>query len=386
MSKRLTAQFAFLEEVDRLKTVDRANLLLDGSREENSAEHSWHLALYALILAPFAKPGVNVLRAARMLLLHDLVEIDVGDHPIHLDVDWEAVAKAERAAAERLFGLLPPDQGDRLLALWHEFEADQTPDARFAKLLDRCQPIFQTLCADAPRPDHVEIVKANLRDGRAANLRQEFPAAAAYAMERLGHPSEQPQDSLADRMVFLNECDKLKAVLRASRLSDGSRRENSAEHSWHVCLFALILAEHAGPGVNVDRVLQMLLIHDIVEVDAGDNPIHGTVNKAEVETLEQAAADRLFGLLPTAQGMGLRHLWEEFEAAQSPDARFAKAIDRVQVPILNLANGGGTWLDYRVTLPQLVERVGQPIALGAPAVWDWLFDRLETHFRPLGEI
>ena len=144
MSDRIDAQIAFLSEADLLKSVNRANMILDGSRAENSAEHSWHLALWALVLAPLADDAVDVSRAIRMLLLHDLVEIDAGDHPIHLETDWEAVARAERAAADRLFGLLPADQGAEFLTLWQEFEADQTPTARFAKRLDRCQPIFQT--------------------------------------------------------------------------------------------------------------------------------------------------------------------------------------------------------------------------------------------------
>ncbi|MCI5098397.1 MAG: HD domain-containing protein [Rhodobacteraceae bacterium] len=380
MTARLDAQIRFLLEADRLKSVDRANLLLDGSRPENSAEHSWHLALYALVLAPLADPGVDVLRAVRMLMLHDLVEIDAGDHPIHLDHDWDAVARAEEAAALRLFGLLPPDQAQALLALRAEFEAAETPTAQFAKRLDRCQPIFQTLCADAPVAEHVDIVIGNLDGGRAASLAQEFPAAYAHAEHLLGRANAVDTSGLTQRLALLNEADKLKLVVRASKLADGSRRENSAEHSWHIMLFAMILQEYAEAGVSIDRVLTMLLLHDLVEIDAGDNPIHGQVDHAAVEALEKAAADRLFGLLPPDEGQGLRALWEEFEAAESPDAVFAKAIDRIQVPITNLANGGGTWTEYRVTLEQLEARVGTKVSLGAPDVWDWLRPQLHAHF------
>jgi putative hydrolase of HD superfamily len=380
LTARLDAQIRFLLEADRLKSVDRANLLLDGSRPENSAEHSWHLALYALVLAPLADPRVDVLRAVRMLMLHDLVEIDAGDHPIHLDHDWDAVARAEEAAAQRLFGLLPPDQAQALLALRAEFEAAETPTAQFAKRLDRCQPIFQTLCADAPVAEHVDIVIGNLDGGRAASLEQEFPAAYAHAEHLLGRANAVDTSGLTQRLALLNEADKLKLVVRASKLADGSRRENSAEHSWHIMLFAMILQEYAEAGVSIDRVLTMLLLHDLVEVDAGDNPIHGQVDHAAVEALEKAAADRLFGLLPPDEGQSLRALWEEFEAAESPDAVFAKAIDRIQVPITNLANGGGTWTEYRVTLEQLEARVGTKVSLGAPDVWDWLRPQLHAHF------
>lgn len=379
MTDRLAAQIAFLKEADKLKTVERANVLLDLSRPENSAEHSWHLALWALIFEPFAGSDVRVDRAIRMLLLHDLVEIDVGDHPIHEETDWNAVATAELKAANRLFGLLPRDQAETFLSLWTEFEADQTPDARYAKMLDRCQPIFQVLCADQPVPDHVDVVVENLSSGRAAYLEQSFPEAFAHANALLEKTSP-AQDRFTARLPLLIEADLLKTVNRASRLINSTRFENSAEHSWHVMLYAWVLSEHAGEAVSLDRVLRMLLLHDIVEIDAGDNPIHGHVDHAAQEAAEIKAAERLFGLLPTAQCEALMTLWSEFEAAETPDAQFGKAIDRIQTPIANLASGGGSWIDYDVTLPQMDQRVGTPIKRGAPSLWQWLRPELERFF------
>lgn len=185
---------------------------------------------------------------------------------------------------------------------------------------------------------------------------------------------------LEAQIAFLKEADRLKSVLRASRLIDDSRAENSAEHSWHIMLYALVLADQAGPDVQIDRVLRMLLIHDIVEIDAGDNPIHGAYDAAHVAALEEAAATRLFGLLPADQAAEFRALWEEFEAAQTPDAQFAKAIDRVQTPIINLAQNGGTWAEYGVTLPDMDIRVGTPIARAAPGLWAWLRPRIAAWF------
>ncbi|WP_238369012.1 HD domain-containing protein [Heliomarina baculiformis] len=182
------------------------------------------------------------------------------------------------------------------------------------------------------------------------------------------------------QIAFLKEADQLKSVLRASRLIDGSRRENSAEHSWHIMLYAMVLGEHAGPEVSVPRVLRMLLLHDIVEIDAGDAPIHGTVDHAAMAAKEEAAAERLFGLLPEDQAQEYLEIWREFEAAETPDARFAKAIDRVQTPVANLANGGGTWAEYNVTLDQLDQRVGTPISAGAPGLWHWLRPKLAAFF------
>jgi len=180
---------------------------------------------------------------------------------------------------------------------------------------------------------------------------------------------------------FLIEADRLKGVLRGTPIHDGSRRENSAEHSWHIMLYAMTLAEHAERPVNIDRVLKMLLLHDIVEIDAGDNPIHGDHDLAAMEAAEQAAADRLFGMLPDDQAASYRALWEEFEAAESDDAIFAKSVDRVQPVVANLETGGGTWSEYNVTRAQLETRVGAKVNRGAPALWTHLKGRLDAWFR-----
>ncbi|MEO9652880.1 MAG: HD domain-containing protein [Roseobacter sp.] len=187
-------------------------------------------------------------------------------------------------------------------------------------------------------------------------------------------------DRLTAQFAFLSEADKLKSVLRASKLHDASRFENSAEHSWHVMLYALVLSDQAGPGVDINRVIKMLLLHDIVEIDAGDNPIHGDFDSAVQEAEEKLAADRLFGLLPEDMAIEFHALWDEFENAETPDAVFAKSIDRVQTPIGNLANGGGTWRDYDVSYEQLESRVGTPISKGTPNVWTWLQPKLKAFF------
>ena len=186
------------------------------------------------------------------------------------------------------------------------------------------------------------------------------------------------------QMAFLMEADRLKSVTRATPLCDRSRCETSAEHSWHIALYALTLAEHAPEGVAADRVIRMLLLHDLVEIDAGDHPIYGDHDPAETEAAERAAADRIFGLLPADQGAAFRALWEEFEAAQTPDARFARAIDRFQTPNHNLATGGGSWADYGVSQQTVEARVGQRVAAGAPALWAWLHPRLAAWFTARG--
>ena len=193
-----------------------------------------------------------------------------------------------------------------------------------------------------------------------------------------------PSDRLSQQFAFLNEADRLKSVLRATTLVDGSRPENSGEHSWHLALYALVLADQAAPGVDINRVLRMLLIHDLVEIDVGDVPIHSANGlahgSADTQAAEARAADRIFGLLPDDLRDDLRALWEEFEAAESPDAVFAKSLDRVQPVMANLMSGGGTWKTYEVTAEQLEQRVGAKIARGAPALWAWVKQRTAAYF------
>lgn len=185
-----------------------------------------------------------------------------------------------------------------------------------------------------------------------------------------------------DRQIaFLLEADKLKSVVRATTLADGSRHENSAEHSWHLALFALVLQNQAPVGVDIHRVIQMLLIHDIVEIDAGDAPIFDEVDIEAMEAAEAKGAERLFGLLPASQGAALKALWHEFEAAETPDAQFAKSLDRFQPPLLNLASGGGSWTDYGVSEDMVRNRVGAKIDIGAPKLWAWISPRIASFFK-----
>lgn len=186
----------------------------------------------------------------------------------------------------------------------------------------------------------------------------------------------QPGDRLEQQIAFLMEAERLKTVTRATPIADGSRPENSAEHSWHLALFALVLGDHAETDVDLNRVIRMLILHDIVEVDAGDHPIHGTVDHAAKEAAEIAAADRLYGLLPPVQGAELRAIWDEFEAGKTAEARFARALDRFQPPLLNLAAGGIGWTPFDVTPEKIEARVAPAIRNGAPSLWAYLWPRI----------
>lgn len=184
------------------------------------------------------------------------------------------------------------------------------------------------------------------------------------------------------QLDFLIEADKLKSVVRGTTLNDGSRYENSGEHSWHIALYALVMAEHARNPIDVSRVIKMLLLHDLVEIDAGDVPIHSEqARDADAQNAaEQDAATRVFGLLPPDQAAVFRALWDEFEAAETNDAIFAKSIDRVQPVVSNLQAGGTSWITYNVTRDQIQKRAGDKILRGAPAIWNALKTRIDAWF------
>lgn len=160
---------------------------------------------------------------------------------------------------------------------------------------------------------------------------------------------ELPDDD-RQRLGFLVVAHGLTGVERVNRLRDGSRSETSAEHSWHLALMGLVLGD--GQGLDLGRITAMLLVHDIVEVDAGDVPIYDEAARLAIEAVEAQAAERLFGLLPSAGGGDLRELWEEFEAAQTPEARFARAVDRLQPMVLHWSGDGSAWAARGVTVAQ----------------------------------
>jgi putative hydrolase of HD superfamily len=167
-----------------------------------------------------------------------------------------------------------------------------------------------------------------------------------------------PEEPLESQLRFVLEADRLKTVTRQSPIADSSRRENSAEHSWHLALMALVLAEHAPPGTDLCKVSAMLLLHDLVEIDAGDLFLYAdAAAHARQEEAELAAAGRIFAILPAPQAAAVRALWEEFEERRTPEARFARALDRLQPMLLNMQTQGGTWAAHGVTLDRVLPNV-----------------------------
>lgn len=189
-------------------------------------------------------------------------------------------------------------------------------------------------------------------------------------------PDSPQRRRLEQQLEFIAEIDKLKGVVRQTPLIDRSRRENDAEHSWELAVMAIVLAEYAGSPVDLPRVVTMLLIHDIVEIDAGDTFLYDDEAATTKPAREQRAADRLFELLPNDQATELRALWDEFEDLKTPEARFAKALDRLQPLLHNYRARGGTWKEPGVNHARVTERKSV-IGRGSPTLWAYAREVLQ---------
>lgn len=183
-------------------------------------------------------------------------------------------------------------------------------------------------------------------------------------------------ERLAKQIQFIAEVDKLKQVLRRTSPIGAERRENSAEHSWQVVLTALLLEEHANEPLNMLRVVQMLAIHDTVEIDVGDTFHYDKHKHTDLSERETAAAVRIFSLLPIDQRQLYLSLWREFEARETAEARYAAAVDRAIAFVMNLNNKGGTWVSHNLTAEQILSR-NSHVAEGSKALWQWVCQTVE---------
>lgn len=161
---------------------------------------------------------------------------------------------------------------------------------------------------------------------------------------------------LREQLDFIIECDRMKAIIRRSPLVAANRRENDAEHSWHLALMVILLAEYADTPIDVGHTIELVVVHDLIEIYAGDTPLYDLAGAAGQADREESAADRLFALLPADQAVHLRALWDEFEERKTPEAKFAKAMDRFQPDLLNWMAGGGTWQTPGITASMIRER------------------------------
>ncbi|WP_407690932.1 HD domain-containing protein [Ruminococcus turbiniformis] len=198
-----------------------------------------------------------------------------------------------------------------------------------------------------------------------------------------GYMSEKNADAkkrFEQQIRFIVEIDKVKNIFRQTYLSDAKRKENDAEHSWHLALMAVLLQEHMKEKTDLTRVMTMVLIHDLVEIDAGDTYAYDTAGAATKKERETKAADRIFGLLPEDQGSSFRTLWEEFEEYRTADAKFAHLLDNFQPLLLNDASGGKSWAEHGVRKSQVCRR-NEHIAETSQIVWEKMLEIMDSHIE-----
>ena len=185
-------------------------------------------------------------------------------------------------------------------------------------------------------------------------------------------------ERLQKQIAFIKEIDKVKSIFRQTYLADGTRKENDAEHSWHIALMAVLLKEYVSEDVDVAKVMTMVLIHDLVEIDAGDTYAYDSEGAKSKREREVKAADRIFGILPADQGMYFRELWEEFEAYETPDAKYAHLLDNFQPLLLNDASGGRSWNEHGVHKSQIYKR-NEKVQETSQEIWNTIQEVVESH-------
>ena len=191
-------------------------------------------------------------------------------------------------------------------------------------------------------------------------------------------------ERLEKQMEFILEVDKVKKIVRQTYLSDASRKENDAEHSWHLALMAVLLKEYSNEEVDLAKVIPMVLIHDLVEIDAGDTYAYDEAGAKTKRERETKAADRIFGLLPSDQGTWLRELWEEFEAYETAEAKFAHVLDNAQPLLLNDASNGRSWAEHGVHKSQIYKR-NEHTSEGSREIWEDMKKLVDKHIQ-LGHV
>ncbi len=296
--------------------------------------HPWHLA-----------EQMDTEVETAVALLHDVVE----------DTDWTLEALAAEGFPPQVLeplALLTHDPAEPYLDYVRRIKGD--PVARKVKLADLRHN------SDLTRLD--QVTEHDLE------RQEKYRQALAILTE------DEDNQRLERQFRFILELDKEKFIQRQTYLTDGRRRENDAEHAWHMALMAILLQEYANEPVDVLKTVTMILLHDVVEIDAGDTYAYDEAGKATQAQREQAAAERLFGLLPEEQGRAMKGLWEEFEARATPEARFARVMDNLQPLMLNHATGGKSWAEHGVHLHNVLTR-NEITPQGSETLWRYARER-----------
>ena len=202
----------------------------------------------------------------------------------------------------------------------------------------------------------------------------------AIIIDQTGERGIYMDERLKKQLDFILEADKVKNIMRQTYLADGKRKENDAEHSWHLALMAFVLADYANEPVDVLKTMKMVLLHDVIEIDAGDTYAYDTEGNKTKRERELKAADRIFGLLPEAQQKEYRGLWDEFEAMETPESKFANMLDKVQPLFLNDASGGISWEEHGVKKSQVLKR-DERVHEGSERIWEYAKSLIEKNAK-----
>lgn len=387
-------RLAFFVATDALKETRRANWMYSTPRQETVAGHVWHTTLLARLLADAAPSGIDHNHVRDLLIVHDLVEVYAGDTVLWDDIPDHDVAAREQAAGERLVGLLPNAQQSLLDPLWREFQAQETLESRWARSIDALHPMVMSWFPGAPGHANKSLTPTKILVRKQPFL-EPFPAIWELARwlvrqavdQRLipgdeMTPRQDVSSSLSARLNFFVATDVLKQEQRSNHILSAERTESVAEHSWHLMLLGLICADFAPDDVDIDRALDLLLIHDLVEVYAGDNPVHLITDADLVRHSEDEAAARLLATIPeNALGAGFATLVEEFQTCITPHARFAKALDALHPAIMTWGPGSHVHPDFVGNPPEEGMILGwkRPYIADYPELWAWLIETIDTH-------
>jgi len=380
-------RLAFFLATDALKEIHRANWIYSRQRHETVAEHSWHVLLLAMLLADAAPDGVDHDHVRDLLVVHDLVEVYAGDTPLWDDALQPGSEEREMLAGERLMALLPADVAPRFDPLWREFQAQETEEARFARAIDTLHPVLMSWSPGGHGHSHGDITPARLFDRKRPTI-EAYPhlwdcllhtvqGAVSCGMlppdhvverGRIVHLSPESQEFL-DRLDFFLIADRLKEVRRANRIHTVSRYESVAEHSWHAILLSMLLQDIAPEGTDHSRVCALLVVHDLVEVYAGDTPLWNTELQGSETERELEAAYQLLGHLPKDVRDHFDALINEFLNQETGEARLARAIDSLHPLVMSWTEGGFGHPEHNFTPTWLIERK-RPTIESFPALWD----------------
>lgn len=386
---------AFFAETDRLKETRRACWIYSERRHETVAEHVWHATLLALINRDLAPDNVDHNHVRDLLTVHDLVEVYAGDTSVWDENGNLTAADREQAAGERLMRLLPPDSAvtHYIDSLWREFQDQQTINAQWARAIDSLHPMYNSWAPGAAGHPQ-SLTPASYFSARKRIPLDRFPAVEETSWWLIDQAVTQglmPNEGYAPiavaetsamsaRSRFITETDALKTVLRANHILAAERDESVAEHCWQTTLLALLWRDHLPADVDINRVMDLLVIHDLVEVYAGDIPIELVQDWDAVRAAEDAARIRLIDLLPDEFSRNLvGELIAEFLALETPSSRFARALDVIHPTLMTWGPGFHLHPDYQNRTPsyaRMRERKMQHI-VGYPVLVEVFDDLLE---------